>query len=127
MAQNHISDGNTIEVALTSGQTGFKVGDVYEKGALCGVILSLQRDGQTVFNDVASAEGDIAIVATSGVFEVTKEAPLVIGQGDALYFDASAGEVDKTNTNTPIGFAFAAAGSADTVVQVLLKPWAAVG
>lgn len=121
MAQNHIAEGNTMEVVLTSGQTGFASGDAYEKNAVVGVILSLTRSGQTVFNNVASAEGDIATVSLSGVFELPKEAPLVINQGDALYFDAAANEVNKTNTDTPIGFAFAAAGSSDTTVQVRLQ------
>ena len=74
---------------------------------------------------VGVATGDIADtesgeVAFEGVFSLPKEAPLVISQGDKVYYDAAANEVDKTNTNAFIGYAFVDAASADTTVQVLL-------
>lgn len=121
MAQNYISSGDQVKVVLTSGQTGFASGSAYKVGTQVGVILSLTRGGQTVMNDVASAEGDIAVVALEGVFSVPKEAPLVIALGDRLYWDATAGKFTKTATaNTFAGFAHEAAGSADTTVKIRL-------
>jgi predicted RecA/RadA family phage recombinase len=121
MAQNHIHPGDTIEVTLGSGETGLKVGDGRLVGSMFGVILSLTRNGQTVFNNQASAQGDVAVIALHGVYAVKKTAPLVINLGDKLYWDNTAKELNKTNTNTFVGYAYAAALSADTTVQVKLQ------
>lgn len=121
--QNYIAPGDTMEVALGSGETGVSAGDAYLVGDRVGVVASLTRNGQTVFANQASAEGDIAIVRTRGVYSLPKEAPLVIDQGDLLYWDDSEGEVTKTATdNTVIGFAFTGAVSAAVTVEVDLTP-----
>lgn len=123
MAQNYISSGDTVTVVLTSGQTGFKSGDMYKIGGQVGVILSLTRNGETVFNNVASAEGDIAVVALEGIFDVAKATPLVINLGDAVYYDVADEEVNKSSSgNTFAGFCVEAAGSSATTVKVRL--WA---
>lgn len=74
---------------------------------------------------VCVALGDIAIgaegnLATEEVWEVAKEAPLVIAQGDIVYWDAVNSNIDLTNTNVVAGKAFAAAASAATTVLVKL-------
>jgi predicted RecA/RadA family phage recombinase len=74
---------------------------------------------------VCVALGDIAIgaegnLATEEVWEVAKEAPLVIDQGDIVYWDAVNSNIDLTNTNVVAGKAFAAAASAATTVLVKL-------
>lgn len=74
---------------------------------------------------VCVALGDIAIgaegnLATEEVFEVAKEAPLVIDQGDIVYWDDTNNRIDKTNTNVLAGKAFAGAASAATTVLVKL-------
>lgn len=56
-----------------------------------------------------------------GVHAITKQAALAINQGDAVYWDDAAREVDTTNTNVPIGFAFNAALAGDATVDVLLN------
>lgn len=84
-------------------------GAVVVVGTLVGVALG----------DIAvGAEGELAI---EEVWEATKEAPLVIDQGDIVYWDAAAGEMDKTNTNVKAGKAFAGAASAATTVLVKLN------
>jgi predicted RecA/RadA family phage recombinase len=123
MAQNFVESGDQITVVLGSGETSFASGKLYKIGAQVGVMLSLTRLGQTVFNNVASAEGDIAVVALEGVYEVTKDTPLVISVGDALYYNASEANLTKTAAgNTFCGFAHEAAGSSATTVKVRL--WA---
>jgi predicted RecA/RadA family phage recombinase len=121
MAQNHIHPGGTIEVTLGSGETALKVGDGRLIGSMFGVILSLTRAGQTVFSNQASAQGDIAVISLQGVYAVKKTNPLVINLGDKLYWDNTAKELNKTNTNTFVGYAYAAAASTDGTVQVKLQ------
>ena len=75
---------------------------------------------------VGIALGDIATGATgelaiTGVWTVAKEAPLVITQGDQVWWDATNNNVDKTNTNIPCGIAAASAGSAAAAALVLLN------
>jgi predicted RecA/RadA family phage recombinase len=75
------------------------------------------------------AAGDIAAITgkgpveIEGVFKLAKEAPLVIAQGDRVYWDNSAKKVTKTaGANVFMGVAALAAFSADTEVQVRLIP-----
>jgi predicted RecA/RadA family phage recombinase len=121
MAQNHIHPGGTIEVTLGSGETALKVGDGRLVGSMFGVILSLTRAGQTVFSNQASAQGDIAVISLQGVYAVKKTNPLVINLGDKLYWDNTAKELNKTNTNTFVGYAYAAAANTDGTVQIKLQ------
>ncbi len=121
MAQTYVESGDQITVTLGSGETAFASGKMYKVGAQVGVILSLTRLGQTVFNNVASAQGDIAVVALEGVFTVAKATSLAISVGDALYYDATNAVVNKTASgNTFAGFAHEAAGSAATEVKMRL-------
>ena len=83
--------------------------DVDEGGDPIGVALGDILDGAT---------GELAICE---VWTLAKEAPLVITQGDQVYWDATNENVDKTNTNIPCGKAYASAVSAATTVQVLLN------
>jgi len=120
--QNYIAPGDTMTVVLGSGETGVKSGDPYLVGSRVGVVSSLTRNGQTVFNNVASAEGDVAVLRIKGVFSLPKEAPLVIAQGAVLYWDDSEGVVTTTSTdNEKVGFAFTAAVSAATTIEVELS------
>jgi len=119
--QNYICDGSDITVSLGSGETAVKSGDAYKIGDQVGVVSSLTRNGQTVFDNQASAENDVAVVKLTGVYELPKEAPLVIDLGDRVYWDDTEKEVTKTAaSNTFMGFAYAAAVSAATTVQVRL-------
>ena len=122
MAQTYITDGLRFESTLGSGETAVKAGDGRLIGTMFGVVLSLTRAGQTVFKNAASAEGDIAVCAMNGVFTLPKTAPLVINLGDKLYWDNVAKVVNKTSAgNTFVGYAWAAALSADTTLPVKLQ------
>jgi len=120
MAGNYKREGDSVRVVLTSGQTGVAVGEGYKIGSQVGVVLSLTRSGQTVFNNVASAEGDVAVVALEGVFAVAKASgALTLGQ--KLYWDNTAGNVTGTGSgNTFMGFADVAAASDATTVDIRL-------
>lgn len=109
MATNKIYDRGAV-MPWTNG-TGSDVasGDPVEVNDLVGVALGDIADGES---------GNLDL---EGVWELPKEAGLAVNQGDQLYFDAAAGEFDKTNTNTPAGKAFADAANAATVVWVKLN------
>ena len=60
---------------------------------------------------------------TEGVYKLPKEAPLVIGQYEAVYWDDTAKKVTKTTTNNILlGHAAYGAISAATEVLVRLTP-----
>lgn len=108
MATNHVQKGRVM--SWTNG-TGSAVssGDVVLVGNVVCIALGDIADG---------AEGELA---TEEVFTVAKAAPLVISQGDLLYWDAGDDNFNKTATDNHLaGFAFTAAASADTTVQIKL-------
>jgi predicted RecA/RadA family phage recombinase len=75
---------------------------------------------------IGIAAGDIAsteegVLHLEEVWELPKEAPLVISVGDQVYWDATNDNIDKTDTNVPAGKAVAAAASADTTVMVKIN------
>jgi predicted RecA/RadA family phage recombinase len=84
-------------------------GDVVDLPNMIGVALGDIADGDN---------GDLAVTE---VWALPKEAALAIDQGDQVYWDATAGEIDKTNTNIAAGKAFAAAAADDTTVAVKLN------
>lgn len=108
MARGHIREGKTMPYT-NGGSTTITSGTVVEFTGMVGVSLG----------DIAA--GDQGELAVCEVWELAKEAPLVITQGDQVYWDATNDNVDKTNTNIPCGKAYASAASADTTVQVLLN------
>ena len=76
-----------------------------------------------VFGVVAvdALTGVTAEVAVNGVFDITKEAPLVIAVGARVFWDNTNKRVTTTATaNTAIGHAVVAAASADTTARVRL-------
>lgn len=91
-----------------------------------GATAAITSGQMIVFGDtVAVACTDIAkstsgTVQMSGVFELPKEAPLVIAQGDKLYYNATGNILTKTNTDVFAGYAAEAAVSAATKVKILL-------
>lgn len=121
MAQNHITDGSRIEVTL-GNETTLAAGKGRLVGSMFGVILSLTRNGQTVFSNQASASGDVAVIALSGVFTLPKTNPLVINLGAKLYWDDTNKVVTTTvGSNVFVGYAWTAAASTDGTVQVKLQ------
>lgn len=105
--QNFVKDGAVLAITAPEALSS---GEVVVVGAIRGVAIA------------AAASGATAQVATEGVFTVAKEAPLVIDEGDLVYWDTTADEADKTNTNEKLGVCVADAASSDTTVQVKLLP-----
>lgn len=106
MAKGHIREGKTMPYT-NGGATTIAAGTVIEFTDMVGVALG----------DIApESEGELAVCE---VWELAKETPLEINQGDQVYWDAANDRVDKTNTNIPCGKAFATAASGATTVQVL--------
>lgn len=105
--KNKVQNGKVLD--FTNG-TGAKIlgGSLVIFGALIGVAVADIEIGAT------------GAVDLHGVFEFPK-ATGAIGQGDKVYWDATAGNVTKTATsNTVFGAAAEAAVSADLTVKVLL-------
>jgi predicted RecA/RadA family phage recombinase len=102
-----VQKGDAID--FTAG-ANIAVGEVVVIGQLVGVA------------ERAIANGETGSVAIEGVYEVAKEAPLVISKGDIVYFVAANNNVNKTSSvNTKMGYAIADAASADTVVKIKLS------
>lgn len=106
--KNYIQSGDAINY-LVPNATTIAAGDVVAVGAnLTGIAVN------------SGVAGDTIVVNLCGVYELTKDTPLVITQGDRLFWNASNKEITKTVTDRPIGVAFAGAASADTTVLVSL-------
>ncbi len=107
MAQNHVQKGAAMP--WTNG-TGSDV--------VSGEVVVVADMVCVAAGDIA--DGETGELLTEEVFTVAKEAPLVIDQGDTVYWDATNDNIDKTDTNVLAGKAFADAASAATTVQVKL-------
>lgn len=107
MAQNFIQCGDTMKWTNSTG-SAVAAGDVVIIGSLAGVAL------------VDIADGATGTVQVEGVFELPKDTPLAISQGDELFWNTTDDEVTKTATDKPVGTAHEGAGSADTTVLVKL-------
>lgn len=106
MAQNFIQEGNTLTITAGADITS---GSPVKVGNIVGIALGDIANGAT---------GQIKI---KGVFELPKKASLAISEGDVCHWDASPGEVTKTQGDGYfLGFAVEAAAGDDTVVKVLL-------
>jgi len=106
MTTNALGEGRTMNVTL--GGT-VAVGTVFEGAGMIGVHLN------------GGVSGEVDAVAIDGVFRLAKETPLVIAQGDYVYWDAVNDNIDKTTTNIPAGIAVAAAASGATTVDVKIN------
>ena len=106
--KNYICPGNVLEVTAPVG--GITSGQLVKQGQLIGVA------------SCSAVETEKVAIQITGVYEVAKEAPLAITQGDALYFVAANGNLNKTASgNTLAGYAYEDAASADTTVRVILR------
>lgn len=89
-------------------------------GVLVGVLFGVVA--------VDALTGVTAEVAVNGVFDITKEAPLVIAVGARVFWDNTNKRVTTTATaNVAIGHAVVAAASADTIARVRLSGSTAAG
>ena len=113
MATNLIACGDVLDytvpaaTTITSGQP-----------VLVGDLLGVAITGGTT--------GDVIAVQIEGVFEIAKRTHAtnaVITQGSKVYWDAGNSRIDNTDNsgaNKHIGWAYAAAASTATTVQVNL-------
>jgi predicted RecA/RadA family phage recombinase len=108
MAKNHIEEGKSMPWTNSTG-SAVAAGTTLLVGSILCVALG---------NIAVGAEGQLA---TEEVWEVAKEAPLVIAQGDQLYWDAANSVATKTDTDVPCGKAFAETLSASTTVLIKLN------
>ena len=87
-----------------------------------GTLHPVFSSRQLLLASTAKPVTHTAEVAVNGVFDVTKEAPLVIAVGARVFWDNTNKRVTTTATgNVAIGHAVAAAASADTTVRVRLS------
>ena len=108
MATNYIQEGN--EVFYTNSGAAIASGDVVPMTNRCGVAL-----------EAIAASTGTGRVQLDGVWKVTKKTGEAWAMGEALYWDASPGEATTTASgNTPLGWAFAAAESADATGRAQL-------
>lgn len=105
--RNSAQPGHVIDYTIPSATT-IEGGDVVIIGKLVGVAVS------------GGTTGDVIAVNLTGAYTLPKESPLAISQGDKLYWATDDKEITKTATDTPIGYAFASAGSTDAEVVVVL-------
>lgn len=108
----HVADGKVIQYANTGA--AISAGDVVVTGDTVGIALV----------DIAATTG-IGSVAIEGVFTVPKTTGTAWVQGDAIDWDASAGEFHKGVTPAAgdvasAGIAYAAAASAAATGQIKL-------
>lgn len=121
MANNLVQPGHVMTYTLGSGETAVASGKGILIGAIVGVVISLQRNDQTVFKNVASAEGDVAEVALNGVYVLEKTTGEAWTQGAKLYWNNTTKKFTTTASgNTFGGYANAGALSAATTGEVLL-------
>jgi predicted RecA/RadA family phage recombinase len=105
--KNFVQPGHVME--YVNAGAAIASGDVVAFPWGCGIATG----------DIAATTG-VGSLAVSGVFSLKKEAALVIAQGDIVYWDDTANEVDKTSSNNKLGYAFKAALAGDANVDVKL-------
>lgn len=82
-----------------------------------GKVVSLTTRIGVAADDIAA--GGTGMVNLCGVYRIPKAATLAISQGDAVYYNATNDNIDKTASGgIPAGFAIAAATADDTTVLV---------
>jgi len=83
-------------------------------------VLVINGQVTVAVNDSAANADNVFIFA--GPVEFDKEAGLAINAGDVVYWDDTAKEIDKTNTNVKAGICKEAAAAGDATVLVELMP-----
>ena len=109
MAQNHISRGEILDYT-NAGSTTITSGSVVVVGVKVGVALT----------DIPA--GALGSLAVNEVFALPKTSSLAIGQGVAVYWNASGGVATTSSSgNTLAGYAAKAALASDATVNVNLN------
>ena len=61
-------------------------------------------------------------MTTEGVFDLPKDGAVAIATGETVYWDAAAGNVNKENSGTRLGYAVETKAAAATTIKVRLVP-----
>lgn len=77
-------------------------------------------NGQVLVATDAYAADEVGIYIFRGPVEFDKEAALAVAPGEVVYWDGTANEADKTDTNTKAGICKEASAAAATTVLVEL-------
>jgi len=104
--RNYIQSGKVIAYTNSTGSL-IEAGDVVIVGSVAGIAVTDIPDTETKSVDISQS-----------VFRLAKTAPLVITQGDELFWDTATKKVTKTATDKPLGIAFTSQLSADVLVDV---------
>ena len=114
MAKNYVQAGEVVDFTNGTG-SDIASGDVVPMGSLIGVAITDIPDGAT------------GAVGVEGVWELPKVESAVIGAGETVNWDASAGAFDDNQATPATGdrsggcVAVAAADNGDTTVLVKLN------
>lgn len=117
MAANKKGNGDTL--TYTNTGSAISAGDVVVIGNVVGIALV----------DIAATTG-VGEVAITGEWEIVKVTGAVIGQGETVYWDVSAGDIDDNAATAAsgdvkdFGIATEAAGSGVLLCNVRLNPGA---
>lgn len=108
MPTNYVQDGKTIEKTVTGTVSS---GDVAVIGSQLGVYLNDYTSGQT------------GVLATEGVWNLTKPSSVSMAQGDDVYWDASADSLQAGATGADLraGVVWETAATGTTEVPVKIN------
>jgi len=119
---NFVDTGDDVVVTLGAGETTVKSGDAYMVGDLIGFVSVLLRNGNTVFANQASAEGDTAVLKLKGTYKVAKPTNQAWALGAKVYLVAASRTFTTVATgNTLAGLVGKAAAEADPFAELRLK------
>ena len=105
--KNYIQNGDMITVTAPVG--GVTSGQGVLVGSLFGVVAA------------TAPEGDAVEIATTGVFDLPKDAATIIDLGDRVAWDNTAKEIAQPGVGLyPVGIAVMTAGNGTTTVRVRL-------
>jgi len=105
--KNYIQNGDMITVTVPVG--GVTSGQGLLVGSLFGIVAT------------TAAEGEATEIATTGVFDLSKDAATVIDPDDRVAWDNTAKEITQLGVGLyPVGIAVTAAGNGTTTVRVRL-------
>ena len=107
MAKNYVQEGRYLEVTAPAAVSS---GDLVKVGSIFGVAQGNAAIGATV------------VIDTQGVHTLGVASAVVVGIGDALYWDVADANFNKTGSgNWYLGVAVTAAGNGVTEAQVRLN------
>ena len=107
MAKNYVQEGRYLEVTAPAAVSS---GDLVKVGSIFGVAQGDAASGATV------------VIDTQGVHTLAVASAVVVGIGDALYWDVADANFNKTASgNWYLGVAVTAAGNSVTEAQVRLN------